>query len=64
MKIICTSEEKELFVNAYEIKPELPCCLAYQEDGCASRYNSCKECLEENIEWEIIDKEQEDEKTN
>ncbi len=54
MKTICTNEEKEAFINAYEAKPELPCCLAEQESGCGFKYETCKDCLEQNIEWEII----------
>lgn len=53
MKIICTAEEKEAFTCAYDVKPELPCCMVNMEPGCAYRYDSCKECLEENIEWII-----------
>ncbi len=53
MKITCTAEEKEAFICAYDVKPEVPCCMVNMEPGCAYRYDSCKECLEENIEWII-----------
>lgn len=53
MKIICTNEEKQAFLNAYEANTDLSCILVNVEVGCANKYSSCRECLEHKIEWEI-----------
>lgn len=53
MKIICTNEEKQTFLNAYESNTNLPCILVNVETNCANKYSSCSECLEKKIEWEI-----------
>lgn len=60
MKIICTNEEKQAFLNAYEFHHDLPCLLAKMEVGCATKYESCKECLEKKIEWKIKEKTNDD----
>lgn len=54
MKIICTNEERQALLNSYEDNTELHCCLAKPYVGCASKYETCRECLEQNIEWEIV----------
>lgn len=53
MKIICTEQEKQTLIYAYEHNPKANCCLAKMEAGCATKYKSCAECLDKNIEWEI-----------
>lgn len=52
MKIICTKQEKELlidnFISTYR------CMLTHIECKYHDYYQeSCKACLEKNIEWEI-----------
>lgn len=53
MKIICTEQEKQTLIYAYEHNPKANCCLTKIETGCATKYKSCAECLDKNIEWEI-----------
>lgn len=55
MKIICTDEERQALLNSYEENTELHCCLAKPICGCMLKYTSCRECLKENIEWEIVE---------
>jgi len=53
MRIICTNEEKQTFLNAYDKNTELSCILTTMEVGCATKYKSCRECLDKNIDWQI-----------
>lgn len=50
MKIVCTSFEKDELLDALEIAP----CL-FTSMECCMKYNSCRECLENKIEWEIVE---------
>lgn len=51
MKIICTEEQKPLIVEALASSYH---CFSPTKDHC-KYVDSCSECLEKNIEWQIED---------
>lgn len=55
MKIICTEEEKQALIYAYEQNPKANCLLpeSVAGTGCIYKYKTCKECIEEKIDWVI-----------
>lgn len=52
MKIICTEEQKPLIVEA--LASSYHCFLPPPKDHCKYE-DSCSECLEKHIEWQIED---------
>ena len=53
MTIICTEEQKKAIIKARfcPFVKDWPCYS--KERGAKSKYLSCKQCREENIEWKI-----------
>lgn len=51
MTIICTEEQKKAIINAQFCPFDKDCPFYSKERG--AKYESCKQCREENIEWKI-----------
>lgn len=56
MKIICEQIEKEKLIRTLASEHR---CVGAAEKGNRCPYETCEECVEKNIEWEITDGEQE-----
>lgn len=54
IKIVCTSEEKRLLKLSMS-SPPTDCPFDFCESDKCIRENSCADCVEHNIEWEVID---------
>jgi hypothetical protein len=50
MTIICTEEQKKAIINA-QFCPFGDCPFYSKEHG--AKYETCKQCREENIKWKI-----------
>ena len=51
MTIICTEEQKKAIINA-QFCPFIGKCPFYSKEH-GAKYETCKQCREDNIEWEI-----------
>lgn len=53
MTIICTEEQKKAIINAQFCPFGRPKDCPFYSKERGAKYESCKQCREENIEWKI-----------